>query len=109
MHSLTLLRATLIAFLLIFLSACGGAEDQVTVNPNDPVEPEPSGLIITNANGLQTSLDEGNFTINAPGEIVANDTEITYEKLVLMRIIKLKISFQIYIRLPRIHFNFLAQ
>ncbi|MBG9998177.1 metallophosphoesterase [Pseudoalteromonas sp. NSLLW24] len=83
MHSLTLLRATLIAFLLIFLSACGGAEDQVTVNPNDPVEPEPSGLIITNANGLQTSLDEGNFTINAPGEIVANDTEITYEKLVL--------------------------
>lgn len=83
MHALTLSRTTLIAlFLLIFLSACGGG-DEVTVNPNDPVEPEPSGLIITNANGLQTSLDEGNFTINAPGQIVASDTEITYEKLVL--------------------------
>ena len=82
MHLLTLSRAARLAFLLIFLSACGGG-DEVTVNPNDPVEPEPSGLIITNANGLQTSLDEGNFTINAPGQAVTNDTDITYEKLVL--------------------------
>ena len=45
MHLLTLSRAARLAFLLIFLSACGGG-DEVTVNPNDPVEPEPSGLIL---------------------------------------------------------------
>ncbi|MBH0022002.1 metallophosphoesterase [Pseudoalteromonas sp. SWXJ133] len=82
MQLLTISRVITFIIISFFLSACG-AGDEVTVNPNDPVESEPSGLIITNINGLQTSLDEGNFTINAPGQIVASDTEITYEKSIL--------------------------
>ena len=79
-----LTKSRVITFIIIsfFLSACG-AGDEVTVNPNDPMESEPSGLIITNISGLQTSLDEGNFTINASAQVVASDTEITYEKSIL--------------------------
>jgi len=43
MQSLTISRVIIFIFFSFILTACGGG-DEVTVNPNDPVEPEPSKL-----------------------------------------------------------------
>ncbi|EGI74917.1 esterase [Pseudoalteromonas distincta] len=55
----------------------------MTVNPNDPVEPEPSKLTLSSANGLDVTLDEGNFIFNAPSSAISSDVELTYEKTLL--------------------------
>jgi len=83
MRLLTLSRTTLLTFCILFLSACGGSGDQVTTNPNDPVEPEPSELTVSVSTGLDVSLDEGNFLLTIPASAVSQNTELTYEKALL--------------------------
>ena len=78
-----LLKIAAIPFLLFMLSACGGASDAVTVNPNDPVEPEPTLLSLTAANGLNSTLDNGGFELIIPANIASSNSEITYEKTTL--------------------------
>ncbi|MEI8625244.1 metallophosphoesterase [Pseudoalteromonas sp. B137] len=82
MQSLTISRVIIFIFLSFILTACGSG-DEVTVNPNDPVEPEPSKLTLSSANGLETTLDEGNFIFNAPSSAISSDVELTYEKTLL--------------------------
>ena len=82
MQSLTISRVIIFIFLSFILTACGGG-DEVTVNPNDPVEPEPSKLTLSSANGLDAILDEGNFIFNAPSSAISSDVELTYEKTLL--------------------------
>ena len=82
MQSLTISRVIIFIFLSFILTACGGG-DEVTVNPNDPVEPEPSKLTLSSANGLDATLDEGNFIFNAPSSAISSDVELTYEKTLL--------------------------
>ncbi|GAA78620.1 metallophosphoesterase [Pseudoalteromonas sp. BSi20495] len=83
MQSLTILHATILAFLIMLLSACGGSSDEVTLNPNNPVEPEPSTLTLSSSTGLDTTLDEGNFILTAPAGATSSNTELTYEKTLL--------------------------
>ncbi|KHM44454.1 metallophosphatase [Pseudoalteromonas distincta] len=82
MQSLTISRVIIFIFLSFILTACGSG-DEVTVNPNDPVEPEPSKLTLSSANGLDATLDEGNFIFNAPSSAISSDVELTYEKTLL--------------------------
>lgn len=82
MQSLTISRVIIFIFLSFILTACGSG-DEVTVNPNDPVEPEPSKLTLSSANGLEATLDEGNFIFNAPSSAISSDVELTYEKTLL--------------------------
>jgi 2',3'-cyclic-nucleotide 2'-phosphodiesterase (5'-nucleotidase family) len=82
MQSLTISRVIIFIFLSFILTACGSG-DEVTVNPNDPVEPEPSKLTLSSANGLDVTLDEGNFIFNAPSSAISSDVELTYEKTLL--------------------------
>ena len=82
MQSLTISRVIIFIFLSFILTACGGG-DEVTVNPNDPVEPEPSKLTLSSANGLDATLDEGNFIFNAPSSAISSDVDLTYEKTLL--------------------------
>ncbi len=82
MQSLTISRVIIFIFLSFILTACGGG-DEVTVNPNDPVEPEPSKLTLSSANGLDAILDEGNFIFNAPSSAISSDVDLTYEKTLL--------------------------
>lgn len=82
MQSLTISRVIIFIFLSFILTACGSG-DEVTVNPNDPVEPEPSKLTLSSANGLDATLDEGNFIFNAPSSAISSDAELTYEKTLL--------------------------
>ncbi|MBH0016883.1 metallophosphoesterase [Pseudoalteromonas arctica] len=82
MQALTISRVIIFIFLSFVLTACGGG-DEVTVNPNDPVEPEPSKLTLSSANGLNVTLDEGNFIFNAPSSAISSDVELTYEKTLL--------------------------
>ncbi|MEI8617027.1 metallophosphoesterase [Pseudoalteromonas sp. B193] len=82
MQSLTISRVIIFIFLSFILTACGSG-DEVTVNPNDPVEPEPSKLTLSSANGLEATLDEGNFIFNSPSSAISSDVELTYEKTLL--------------------------
>ena len=82
MQSLTISRVIIFIFLSFILTACGSG-DEVTVNPNDPVEPEPSKLTLSSANGLDATLDGGNFIFNAPSSVISRDVELTYEKTLL--------------------------
>ncbi|HDY93987.1 MAG TPA: metallophosphatase [Pseudoalteromonas sp.] len=82
MQSLTISRVIIFIFFSFILTACGGG-DEVTVNPNDPVEPEPSKLTLSSANGLDATLDEGNFIFNAPSSAISSDVDLTYEKTLL--------------------------
>ncbi|WP_024598454.1 metallophosphoesterase, partial [Pseudoalteromonas sp. TAE56] len=82
MQSLTISRVIIFIFLSFILTACGSG-DEVTVNPNDPVEPEPSKLTLSSANGLEATLDEGNFIFNAPSSAISSDVELTYERTLL--------------------------
>ncbi|MBH0069718.1 metallophosphoesterase [Pseudoalteromonas sp. NZS100] len=82
MQSLTISRVIIFIFLSFILTACGGG-DEVTVNPNDPVEPEPSKLTLSSANGLDATLDDGNFIFNAPSSAISSDVDLTYEKTLL--------------------------
>lgn len=82
MQSLTISRVIIFIFLSFILTACGSG-NEVTVNPNDPVEPEPSKLTLSSANGLDATLDEGNFIFNAPSSAISSDVELTYEKTLL--------------------------
>ena len=83
MRLLTLSRTTFLTLFILLLSACGGSDDQVTTNPNDPVEPEPSELTVSASAGLNVSLDEGSFLLTVPANAVSQSTELTYEKTVL--------------------------
>ncbi|MBQ4798163.1 metallophosphoesterase [Pseudoalteromonas sp. MMG006] len=83
MRLLTLSRTTLLTFCILFLSACGGSGDQVTTNPNDPVEPEPSEFTVFVSAGLDVSLDEGSFLLTVPASAVSQNTDLTYEKALL--------------------------
>jgi len=85
---LSLTRATTLVFLVIFLSACGG--DEVTANPNDPIEPEPIRLVLSSSTGLESTLDENKFIFSAPANIIASDTELTFEKTLIDDTNKLK-------------------
>ncbi|GAB0110428.1 metallophosphoesterase [Pseudoalteromonas distincta] len=87
---LSLTRATTLVFLVIFLSACGGTGDEVTANPNDPIEPEPIRLMLSSSTGLESTLDEDKFIFSAPANIVTSDTELTFEKTLIDDTNKLK-------------------
>ena len=83
MRLLTLSHTLFLTLSIVFLSACGGSDDQVTTNPNDPVEPEPSELTVSTTTGLDVSLDEGSFLLTVPANAVSQNTELTHEKTVL--------------------------
>ncbi|WP_166109887.1 metallophosphoesterase [Pseudoalteromonas sp. Z9A5] len=80
MQSLTFTQKSLLFFFSLCLTACGGGDD-VTLNPNDPVEPTPSQLSISNTSGLSVVLDDGNFELNISANAVTTNAELTFEKL----------------------------
>jgi predicted MPP superfamily phosphohydrolase len=82
MPLLTFFTQRIFIFAILFLTACGSG-DEVTLNPNDPVEVKPSELTISSASGLSTTLDDGNFIIDIASNAVTNNTELTYEKVLL--------------------------
>jgi len=76
MQLFTLYKVILVVFFIGFLSACGGAGDQVTPNPNNPSTPQANVLLITGA-GLSATIND-NFKIEIPANSVNSDTELTY-------------------------------